>query len=80
MALLAIFIALVFLHSLISGRLERTIMTAPIVFTAAGMLALLFLPALHSIARATSKRFSAWPRRAWCCCSLPTPAAPTWAC
>jgi sodium/hydrogen antiporter len=40
MTLLTIFIALLFLHSLVSGRLERTVLTAPIVFTAAGMLAL----------------------------------------
>ena len=46
MDLLAIFITLVFGHSLVSGRLERTIITAPIVFTAGGMLAFLFLPAL----------------------------------
>jgi len=43
MTLIAIFIALVFLHSLVSGRLERTIVTPPIIFTAAGMLTLLFL-------------------------------------
>ena len=47
MTLLAIFIALVFRHSLISGRLERTVVTAPIVFTAAGMLVLLLLPELR---------------------------------
>ena len=37
MMLLAIFIGLVFLYSLVSGRIERTILTAPIVFTAAGL-------------------------------------------
>jgi NhaP-type Na+/H+ or K+/H+ antiporter len=47
MALLAIFIALVFWHSLVSGRLERTVVTAPIVFTAAGVLALLVLPEMR---------------------------------
>ena len=47
MTLIAIFIALVFLHSLVSGRLERTVVTAPIVFTAAGMAALFFLPELR---------------------------------
>ncbi len=36
MMLLAVFIALVFFYSLVSGRIERTILTAPIVFTAAG--------------------------------------------
>jgi NhaP-type Na+/H+ or K+/H+ antiporter len=43
MTLIAIFIVLVFLHSLVSRRLERTVVTAPILFTAAGMLALFFL-------------------------------------
>jgi len=47
MTLLAIFIALIFLHSLASGRLERTIVTAPIVFAAAGMLTLLLLPEIR---------------------------------
>jgi sodium/hydrogen antiporter len=42
MDLVAIFLALVFLYSLISGRLERTVVTAPMLFTAAGMLTLLF--------------------------------------
>ncbi len=35
---LAIFVLLLFLYSLVSGRLERTVITAPIVFTVAGML------------------------------------------
>jgi sodium/hydrogen antiporter len=43
MILLAIFVASVFLYSLVSGRLERTIVTAPIAFTAAGMLVYLIL-------------------------------------
>jgi NhaP-type Na+/H+ or K+/H+ antiporter len=47
MTLLAIFITLVFLHSLVSDRLERTVVTAPIVFTTAGMLVLLLLPELR---------------------------------
>ncbi len=47
MALFAIFIALVFSYGLVSRRLERTIVTAPIVFTASGILALLLLPALQ---------------------------------
>lgn len=37
MTLLAVFIALIFLYSLVSSRIERTIVTAPIVFTVAGM-------------------------------------------
>jgi sodium/hydrogen antiporter len=38
MGLLAVFVALLFFYSLVSGRVERTIVTAPIVFAAAGML------------------------------------------
>jgi sodium/hydrogen antiporter len=37
MILLAVFIVLIFLFSLVSARLERTVVTAPMVFTAAGM-------------------------------------------
>ncbi|MFN0066279.1 MAG: hypothetical protein ACKVYV_01460 [Limisphaerales bacterium] len=44
MSLLALFVAQVFLHGLRSARLERTVLTAPIAFTAAGMLALLHVP------------------------------------
>ena len=47
MSLLAIFVALVFLHSLVSRRLERTVVTSPIVFTTAGILIPLFLPGLR---------------------------------
>src|ERR1043166_2283099 len=45
MALLGIFIGLIFFHSLVSGRVERTVVTAPIIFTAAGLLASLIVPA-----------------------------------
>lgn len=47
MILIAIFVALVFLYSLVSKRLERTVLTAPIVFTAAGMLMFLVLTELR---------------------------------
>jgi NhaP-type Na+/H+ or K+/H+ antiporter len=43
MTLIAVFVSLVFLYSLVSRRLERTALTAPIVFTAAGMLIFLVL-------------------------------------
>ena len=46
MSLIAIFVALVFLHSLVSARLGRTIVTAPIVFTGVGMAVLLGAPNL----------------------------------
>jgi NhaP-type Na+/H+ or K+/H+ antiporter len=45
---LAVFVSLYFLYSLFSRRLERTILTAPIVFTVAGML---MFPALPGILR-----------------------------
>jgi len=48
MTLIAIFIALVFLYSLVSGRLERTVVTAPMAFTTAGMAVFLFLRGVPS--------------------------------
>ena len=47
MTLITLFIVLIFVHSLVSGRLERTIFTAPILFTAAGMSSLLLMPELR---------------------------------
>jgi len=47
MSLLAIFVGLVFLYSLVSARLERTLLTAPMVFTAAGMGVLLLMEELR---------------------------------
>ncbi len=47
MTLFAVFIALVFCYSLVSGRLERTPVTAPIVFTTAGMMVYLVTAELH---------------------------------
>lgn len=44
--MIPVFISLVFLYSLVSRRLERTVATAPIVFTVAGMLTFLTLPGL----------------------------------
>ncbi len=46
---LDIFVLLLFLYSLVSRRLERTIVTAPIVFTVAGMLT---FPGLQGILKA----------------------------
>lgn len=45
---MTIFITLVFLYSLVSGRLERTILTSAILFTALGMLTLQFTGDLAS--------------------------------
>jgi len=50
MVLTTAFIVLVFLYSLISRRLERTVLTAPILFTAAGALILLLPPTLNELA------------------------------
>lgn len=47
MTLFVIFIALILLHSLVSKRLDRSILTAPIVFAGAGILVLLLLPSLR---------------------------------
>lgn len=47
MTLVAIVVLLVFLHSLVSARLERTPLTAPIVFTTAGMITFHFMPELR---------------------------------
>ena len=44
MSLIVVFVTLVLLYSLVSARLERTVLTAPIVFTAAGWLTLVALP------------------------------------
>jgi NhaP-type Na+/H+ or K+/H+ antiporter len=49
MIIIAIFALLVFLYSLVSRRLEQTIVTPPIVFTAAGMLLALATPGLTEI-------------------------------
>ena len=48
MALVGGFVALVFLYSLVSRRLERTPLTAPVLFTAAGLLIPALLPELRS--------------------------------
>ena len=45
MILIAIFITLIFVHSLFSKKLEQTVLTAPILFTAAGMVTFYFLRA-----------------------------------
>ena len=44
MVLMTAFVVLVFLYSLVSQRLQRTVVTAPMLFTAAGA-ALILLPA-----------------------------------
>jgi len=49
MIIAAAFVLLVFLYSLTSRRLEHTIVTAPIVFTAAGMLLVSTLPVLNEL-------------------------------
>ncbi len=50
MILIAAFISMTFLYSLVSRRLERTILTAPILFTALGMLLATSQGALNELA------------------------------
>lgn len=47
MLFITLFIVLVFLHSLVSGRLERTVLTPPILFTVAGAAIFLGLPEMR---------------------------------
>ncbi len=47
MSLVTVFVALLFLYTLASRRLERTVVTAPMVFTGAGIVVLLCLPPLR---------------------------------
>ena len=49
MIIIAFFILLVFLYSLVSRRLETTVVTAPIIFTAAGILLVLASPVFAEI-------------------------------
>jgi len=49
MVIVAAFVVLVFLYSLVSSRLEHTIFTAPMVFTAAGILLILCVPVLREL-------------------------------
>jgi NhaP-type Na+/H+ or K+/H+ antiporter len=46
MILIAVFVILVFLYTLVSRRLDRTVITAPILFTSAGILLVLAFPGL----------------------------------
>jgi len=48
MTLIITFIILILFYSLVSGRLERSIVTAPMVFTTTGLLVYLFLPELQT--------------------------------
>lgn len=48
MILLGLFALLVFVYSLVSGRLERTVITAPIVFTAAGIVLAFLVPSARA--------------------------------
>jgi NhaP-type Na+/H+ or K+/H+ antiporter len=49
MVLTTVFIVVVFFYSLVSRRLERTVITAPIMFTAAGILIYLMPPSLSAL-------------------------------
>ena len=47
--IIAVFVTLVFFYSLVSRRLEHTVITAPVLFTSAGILLILAMPGLHEI-------------------------------
>jgi NhaP-type Na+/H+ or K+/H+ antiporter len=47
LTLIAIFVALIFVYSLVSARLEKSVVTAPILFTTAGILVCAFGVELH---------------------------------
>lgn len=49
MILLSIYLTLIFLHSLVSARLERTMITAPMAFTVAGMATFWWVPGVHTL-------------------------------
>ena len=49
MIVIGLFVSLVFVYSLISRRLERSVITAPMLFTAAGMVTSLVPGALHHL-------------------------------
>jgi sodium/hydrogen antiporter len=49
MVIIAAFVVLVFFYSLVSRRLEHTVITAPIVFTSTGMLLILAISGLHEV-------------------------------
>jgi NhaP-type Na+/H+ or K+/H+ antiporter len=49
MVIITAFVVLVFFYSLISKRLEHTVVTAPIVFTATGVLLILAISGLHDL-------------------------------
>jgi NhaP-type Na+/H+ or K+/H+ antiporter len=46
---IVVFVVLVFLYSLVSRRLEQTVVTAPIFFTSAGLLLIFAISGLHEI-------------------------------
>jgi NhaP-type Na+/H+ or K+/H+ antiporter len=49
MVIITAFVVLVFFYSLVSRRLEHTVITAPIVFTSTGMLLILAISGLHEV-------------------------------
>ncbi len=49
MTIIALFVTVAFLYSLVSRRLEKTVITAPIIFASAGILLILAMPELHEL-------------------------------
>ncbi|MFH0823585.1 MAG: cation:proton antiporter [Pseudomonadota bacterium] len=49
MILVAVFVSVFFLYSLIARRLEQSVVTGPMIFTTAGILAVVVMPELHEL-------------------------------
>jgi len=79
MTVATVFLSLMFVYSLISRQVERTIVTAPALFTVAGMATVVLLPGPFSV-RHQEKASSSWRGRVLCCCYLPMRAELTFRC
>ena len=77
MIVIVVFTILVFLYSLVSQRLERTVITAPIIFTATGILLALASAGIAEIDldRTISSRLPNW---GWSCSCSPMPPISSW--
>ncbi|MBM3300742.1 MAG: sodium:proton exchanger, partial [Deltaproteobacteria bacterium] len=49
MILVTVFVSVVFLYSLMSRRLEQTVVTGPMMFTTAGIMVILVMPELREL-------------------------------
>jgi hypothetical protein len=58
MVLIAVFVVLVFVYSLVSQRLGRTVITAPMLFTAAGAATILLPEVARAVTRVDSCQYA----------------------